>query len=349
MEGTIYINGEIGVNYKYSDALIDLERNKNASAIRIFINSPGGSFHEGMNIYNLFKRSGKQLFTENSGVVASMGVTLFCVAPKGSRYYDPDKGEFFIHNPWGEPSGDADYLAEASKLMKKAEKELVNIYSLATGSMPETIAGLMSIQTSLTSEQVESLGFAEIKHNVLKVVAKLNYKLNYYQMTDEELNVKINASADRVFAKIKDFFKKAGVIKAFVLQDAAGTSLDFGEEIRESDEIAVGSKATVEGKPAEGEYVLPDGVTLVFVAGAVTEIKPKEAEDEELAALKAENESLKTQLAESQSKVTDSVALVEGISAEFKAFKAQTTSDIKSFRAEKPEEVEKEIRKPFKS
>ena len=41
-------------------------------------------------------------------------------------------------------------------------------------------------------------------------------------------------------------------------------------------------------------------------------IKPKEAEDEELAALKAENESLKTQLAESQSKVTDSVALVEG-------------------------------------
>ena len=40
--------------------------------------------------------------------------------------------------------------------------------------------------------------------------------------------------------------------------------LDFGEEIRESDEIAVGSKATVEGKPAEGEYVLPDGVTLVL-------------------------------------------------------------------------------------
>lgn len=345
MEGVIFIKGEIGVDYTYSHALIDLERNKLNPVVKIYIDSPGGSFDEGMKIYSLFKNSGKMLITENSGIIASMGVTLFCVAPKGSRFYDSKKGEFFIHNPWGTPEGDADFLAEASKQMKKAEKELVNIYTLATGALPETIAGLMAVQSLLTPEQIETLGFATLINNELKAVAKLNYN----QMTEKEFNEKIEASSNSILAKIKDFFKKSGVIKAFLLQDATGKSLDFGEEIQEANQIAVGSKATVDGKPAEGEYLLPDGVTLVFVAGEVTEIKPKEEEDVEMEALKAENEALKSQLAEASAKADSAQALVKGIEADFKAFKTQVTSDIKGFKPEKPKtDDEPEVRKPFK-
>lgn len=346
MEGVIFVKGEIGVDYTYSHALIDLERNKLNPVVKIYIDSPGGSFEEGMKIYNLFHSSGKLLVTENSGVIASMGFTLFCVAPKGSRFYDSKKGKAFIHNPWGEPKGDADFLAEASKKMKKAERELVDIYSNACGALPETIAGLMSVQTFLTPEQIETLGFATLINNELKAVAKLNYE----QMTEKELNDKIDASANSIFAKIKDFFKKTGVIKAFLLQDATGTSLDFGEEIQEATQIAVGSKATVDGKPAEGEFIMPDGSTLVFVAGEVTEIKPKEEEDEEMEALKAENEALKTQIAEANAKADSAQALVKGIEAEFKAFKTQVTSDIKGFMPEKPRGGDEPgVRKPFKS
>ena len=346
MDGVIFIKGEIGLDYTYANALIDLERNKLAPVIKIYIDSPGGSFDEGMQIFNLFKNSGKLLVTENSGVVASMGVTLFCVAPKGSRFYDSKKGDFFIHNPWGMPEGDADFLADASKQMKKAEKELVNIYSLATGSLPDTIAGLMSIQSFLTPEQVETLGFATLINNELKAVAKLNYE----QMTEKEFNDKIEASSNSILAKIRDFFKKSGIVKAFLLQDATGQSLDFGDEIQEATQIAVGSKATIDGKPAEGDILLPDGSTLVFVAGEVTEIKPKEEGDEEMEALKAENEALKTQITEANAKADSAQALVKGIEAEFKAFKAQVTSDIKGFMPEKPKgDDEPVVRKPFKS
>jgi ATP-dependent protease ClpP protease subunit len=340
MDGIIFIKGEIGTEYTYSHALIDLEKNKLATVLKIFIDTPGGSFDEGMKIYNLFKQSGKLLVTENSGMVASMGVTLFCLAPKGSRFYDPKKGEFFIHNPWGNPEGDADFLAEAAKHMKKVEKELVNIYSLATGALPETIGGLMAVQSSLTPDQVETLGFAKIINNELKAVAKLNYN----QMTEAELNSKLDASAEGIFAKIKDFFKKTGVIKAFMLQTADGKNLDFGEEIQDASQIAVDTPVKVDGAAAEGEYLMPDGTTIVAAGGKVTEIKPKaeeEEEDEELSALKAENETLKTQLSEAK-------ALVTGIESDFKAFKKQVTSDIKGLKVTPPAENEPVIRKPFK-
>jgi ATP-dependent protease ClpP protease subunit len=346
MDGIIFIKGEIGKEYTYSHALIDLERNKEASILKIYIDTPGGSFDEGMKIYSLFRQSGKLLVTENSGMVASMGVTLFCLAPKGSRFYDPKKGEFFIHNPWGNPEGDADYLAEAARSMKKAEKELVNIYSLATGALPETISGLMAIQSSLTPDQVETLGFAKIINNELKAVAKLNFN----EMTEAELNSKIDASAEGIFAKITNFFKKTGIIKALMLQTADGVTLDFGEEIQEASQITVDTPVKVDGAAAEGEYLMPDGSTIVAAGGKVTEIRPKVEEDEEMAALKAENETLKTQLAEAQANVTTAQSLVKGIESDFKAFKKQVTSDIKGLSKTTPPagDDEPEIRKPFK-
>jgi ATP-dependent protease ClpP protease subunit len=345
MDGIIFIKGEIGTEYTYSHALIDLEKNKSASVLKIYIDSPGGSFDEGMKIYDLLRTSGKMLITENSGIIASMGVTLFLLAPKGSRFYDPKKGEFFIHNPWGEPSGDADFLLEASKQMKKVEKQLVSIYSQATQSMPETIAGLMSIQSSLTPDQVETLGFAKIINNELKAVAKLNYD----QMTNEELNTKIEQSSAGIFAKMKEFFKKMGVIKAFVLQTGDGKTLDFGEEIQDASQIAVGLAATVEGKPAEGSFLMPDGVTLVFVAGKVTEIMPVMEESAELTALKAENETLKADNVALKTQVTDAKALVTSIEVDFKAFKTQVTSDIKGLKPTLPVENQETTRKPFKT
>ncbi len=65
-------------------------------------------------------------------------------------------------------------------------------------------------------------------------------------------------------------------IKMITVSTAAGEILDFGDfadAITEEVEIAVGDKATIDGKNANGEFVLTDGKTLVFVNGVITEIK----------------------------------------------------------------------------
>ena len=71
--------------------------------------------------------------------------------------------------------------------------------------------------------------------------------------------------------------------------------------------------ATVGGKPAEGEFLLPDGFTYVFTAGELTEIIEPE-EEAEAAALRAENKALKRQMTAIKSEV---LALKRQVSSKF--------------------------------
>jgi len=67
--------------------------------------------------------------------------------------------------------------------------------------------------------------------------------------------------------------KTQGPPKAGAFYTADAQLLDFGEKVNELAEVQVGSEATLDGKPAEGEYTMPDGVKLTFKRGKVTEIK----------------------------------------------------------------------------
>ena len=67
--------------------------------------------------------------------------------------------------------------------------------------------------------------------------------------------------------------KTQGPPKAGAFYTADAQLLDFGEKVNELDEVQVGSEATLDGKPAEGEYTMPSGVKLTFKRGKVTEIK----------------------------------------------------------------------------
>lgn len=70
--------------------------------------------------------------------------------------------------------------------------------------------------------------------------------------------------------------------------------------------MEIGATATVNGQPAEGEYLLPDGYTYVFTAGELTEIiEPEEGAEPaaKTVALRAENQALKRQLAQIKSEV----------------------------------------------
>ena len=67
--------------------------------------------------------------------------------------------------------------------------------------------------------------------------------------------------------------KTQGPPKAGAFYTADAQLLDFGDKVNELNEVQVGSEATLDGKPAEGEFTMPDGVKLTFKRGKVTEIK----------------------------------------------------------------------------
>ena len=86
----------------------------------------------------------------------------------------------------------------------------------------------------------------------------------------EALLNKLDSMSKRVNVALA---KTKGPIKAGSFFTADGQLLDFGDKINELSEIEIGSEAKIDGKPAEGEYIMPDGKKLTFEKGKLTEIK----------------------------------------------------------------------------
>jgi hypothetical protein len=64
--------------------------------------------------------------------------------------------------------------------------------------------------------------------------------------------------------------KTRGFKDLTVITDA-GTVIDFGEQVAAPEDIKVGMEATIEGVPADGDYVMPNGATWKFENGILTE------------------------------------------------------------------------------
>ena len=85
---------------------------------------------------------------------------------------------------------------------------------------------------------------------------------------------------DKLGNQIVGLLKESFPIKALVLKTADDQNLKFPDDIQESSQIEVGTgPVTVDDKPAEGKFVMPDGVTLRIEKGIVKEIiQPTTAE-----------------------------------------------------------------------
>jgi len=349
MEGHVFIYGQIiswqdeeapkygAVNLK--DINKQLTDNKDADTLIVHINSMGGDVFEGWAIHDIIKATGKTIITQAEGLVASIATVPFLA---GSERRITENSQLMIHNPWGFAGGDAADVQKYAEQLKKEEDKLAQFYASRTGLSVDDIIAMMKEETYMTADEAIEKGFATEKVEQVKAVALINNR----NMTEKELNDKIEEKSNSIFSKIKALFKKQGLIQSLVLKTADDKNLDFGEDIQEASQIEVGSTATVDGAPAEGEYTMPDGTVYVFSGGAVTEIKAPAADpepDAEAAALKAENENLKAQLTEAQD-------ALKAVKDDLEAFKAQITSDIQGFKPQPPAQPEGEIvRKPFKS
>lgn len=282
------VHGEIGVDFTIQDTLLHLNNAKNYDSLMLDVNSPGGYTDEEKKITFAIIESGKIIYSRNSGDVASAASKIFTIPPLENRTFDPSKGVFLIHNPWVEVSGDSEFLKQASDEIKKYETDYVKWYCEKTGTEANIIKGFMKENIPLTEDQVEQLNFAKIIKPVINPVARIKLNINTNPMNEEKLN-----SIEKAVKALTDAFKKL-IPKAIMIVDASGNELEF-PDVTSEDEITTGVKANVAGSPANGEYVMQDGRTIVCVDGVVSEIIEPTSEVE---ALKAENETLQAKIAE---------------------------------------------------
>lgn len=143
--------------------LLFLDSDNSEKPIHLYINSPGGSVHDGLAIYDAIQFVKAPVHTYVLGMAASMGSFLSMCGQKGNRYIMPN-ALTMIHQPHlgnGGIGGQVtDVEIQARNLIETKEK-LTRIYSLHTGQPYEKLREMMERDRYLTPEQAIELGLAD--------------------------------------------------------------------------------------------------------------------------------------------------------------------------------------------
>lgn len=311
---------------------------KGDNAIDIRLHCDGGSITEGWAIYDRLRATGKEITATVEGNCASMATVILMAAPK-ERRRAYESAHICVHNPWMCPwalgeAVTADDLQKYANDLRSEQEKMVDLYVERCGCSREEIQSLMDEDKYIDVERAMELGI--IGEVALPLSAKKKNFTNQKNKVNMNKNeVKIKASTyQRLLAKLGLKSLDEVEMRGMDLNTASGDVLTID---REEGEPQVGDSA----RP-DGEWLMPDGVTIVVENGVIVEIRPEEApadgengekkgeidetelddRDEEVqrlrdrvAELEKENEELRQRLdeAESNAKTRDELRILNAV------------------------------------
>lgn len=316
-----------GICYKDVDEFCEqIPEDDNKIDVRLHCN--GGSCTEGWAIYDRLRATGKEITCTVEGNAASMATVILMAAPKERRKAYAS-AEICVHNPWISSWGlsdivTADDLDKAAKDLRDIQEKMLNLYVERCECDKEEMQALMNEDKYIGVNEAMRLGL--IGEVIAPVSAKkqgavFNNK-SKNKMAKEEKKVEVKASLiDRALAKlgIKNLDE---LVKGMDLSTSDGQMLTVE---REEGEPQVGDKAT-----PDGEFMMPDGKTIVVADGVITDIKTdangsnKDGENgDRIEELEQEVEDLKKRIEELEQEKNDALA------------KAKTTDELRILNAVK--------------
>lgn len=136
----IFIGSEIDdtVSNVVAAQLLFLEADDPDRDIFIYINSPGGSIHSGLAIYDTMQYVKPDVCTTCLGLAASMAAVLLAAGANGKRMSLPNS-RIMIHQPWGGGKGQAADIEILAKEIIKSRDALVDILAEKTSQPRERV------------------------------------------------------------------------------------------------------------------------------------------------------------------------------------------------------------------
>lgn len=269
------------------------------------INSPGGCTQEGWAIIDKLRATGKKITATIEGDAASMAAIVLLAASERKAY---KHARLLIHDAYFpeytlEGAYHKEDLEKLASQLEEDNQRALDFMVERTGADRDTLAALMKEDKFIDMEAAKELGFI---HEILepasaRVKPKAWKQKETNSSTDME-NKKTLASALKAFAEALGLSVKmedAPAPVGYVLTAQDGTEITIDKP--EGEDPAVGDAAS-----PDGEFLMPDGTTIVVADGVITEIRDAEPEpnpdDEahqaELAAKDAEIASLQARVAE---------------------------------------------------
>jgi ATP-dependent Clp protease protease subunit len=241
------------------------------------INSPGGVVPEGWAIIDKLRATGKKITATIEGDAASMAAIVLLAASERKAYkharlliHDAYFPEYTLAGAYRKED-----LEKLAASLEEDNQRALDFMVERTGADRDTLAALMKEDKFIDMEQAKELGFI---HEILEpasasVRPKGWKKPETNSSTDMSKNNKI-ASAFKAFAEalgisVKMEDEPAAV--GYILTAQDGTEINIDKP--EGEDPAVGDAAS-----PDGEFLMPDGTTIVVADGVITEIRDAEPE-----------------------------------------------------------------------
>lgn len=270
-----YLTGDVGKDITLQKVIDIVE----SGETELMLTTNGGNFFEGIAIRDYLKSTNKIKSIGCLGLVASAGTLI--MQGVQDRWATPSS-KFLIHGVQGYAEGGAKEVQDVADELRQLSNEEALNYSLISGKSIEDINKIMDEERILYADEALTLNLINRISNLENFMSKKE---------DQKSKLDLLAKA----------FKAVFSFNNLVIQSTDGTELDFGESIESVEQIAVGSPCT-----QNGEFVLADGRTIKVEGNVVTEvIEAPDTASEEMAQLKAENETLKAQLEATNLKVSE--------------------------------------------
>ncbi len=140
--------------------LIHLESDDPDKDISVYVNSPGGSLHAGLAIYDAMQYIRSDVSTLCYGMAMSAGSLILTGGAKGKRYSLPNS-RILIHQPLGGFQGQSTDVEIHANEMLELRRLLDEIYSRHTGQSPEQVHDDMERDRFFSAEQAVEYGLID--------------------------------------------------------------------------------------------------------------------------------------------------------------------------------------------
>jgi ATP-dependent protease ClpP protease subunit len=318
-ENAIHFKGEVGFDITMDNLMPYVDAGK-----EIILDSFGGDLWEGWKIHDAIKLSGKNPKLTVLGTCASSCMQI--LLSSDNREMTP-QSRLLIHNPWAYEVGDDEQMQTTANSLKVEKDRLAKFYSGISGKSIDETLSIMKEERFMHIDEAIEMNFVNSENVEIK----------------ESEEITLNSISEGL-KNLKNLFIKP--VKNVLVQDVNGSEIKFSDEVETVEQISVGDEATVNGEPANGDYVMSDGTINVFEKGKLTEIKEPESEETtENNALQEENEELRNSILEKdkllnelKAKSDDFESKYNELSNQFNEFKNRFSDEKEEIKA--PEEKE---------
>ncbi|WP_372773663.1 ATP-dependent Clp endopeptidase proteolytic subunit ClpP [Mangrovibacterium sp.] len=140
--------------------LLFLESTDPSKDIQIYFNTPGGSVHAGLGIYDTMQYISPDISTICTGMAASMGAVLLTAGAHGKRSA-LKHSRVMIHQPMGGAQGQASDIEITAREILKLKKELYDIIAKHAGKSYEEVERDADRDYWMTSEEAQAYGMID--------------------------------------------------------------------------------------------------------------------------------------------------------------------------------------------